>query len=84
MSDLATFDQEAPAERLTHRQRAARINAGPRGADYLTDGERQLLNTIREIGFDIQSRVLVDPHGKPYAHKRTVVKAPPSWSHSMR
>ena len=84
MTDLATFDQERPHERLTRRQRAARINAGSRGADYLTDGERQLLNTIREIGYDIQHRVLVDPQGKPYAHKRTVVKGAPSWSHSAR
>ena len=85
MTDLATFDQEHPVERLTRRQRAERRNAGPHGADGLTDGERQLLDTIRAQGWDIQRHWMLNERtGQHYQHQRAVVKAKPSWSHSIR
>ena len=54
MTDLATFDQEAPAERKARRDRAKKRTSGARGSDYLTAAERDLLDTIRALGWDIQ------------------------------
>ena len=77
------YDVTTKAERESRRERAQRRTAGPLSAvDYLTEPERQLLETIRALGYDIQ-RKWIDHDGELRQHGKTVVKAAPSWSHSI-
>ncbi|MEO8391488.1 MAG: hypothetical protein ABI700_00710 [Chloroflexota bacterium] len=84
MTDIAEFDAEHPIEKLTRRQRAERLTSGARGADGMTDLERVLLDTIRAQGWDIARTWMLGRDGKPFQHRRAVVRAKPNWYNSIR
>lgn len=73
MPDFSHYNHETKQSRADHKARVAEIMSGVRGVDGLTDGERQLLATCRQLGIEISGAYIHTPHGD-YWHERTVRK----------